>query len=348
MMEDIIIYNSNAVYHVCRGDAKQQHENDRNRETVPIEDSDEAVHTAFTTAYEQLLNDNKIVESNVAFMKMKKLLIVIILLVAVLAVTTLTAMIFSLLSYRLCQVNDNSTKLEQIQKNLVNLQTQLYCGAGEWHRIALLNMTDPSQQCPPAWREYNTSGIRACGRASSNEGSCSSVAYNTMAKSVYSRVCGQVISYQVGSPDAFRRQPQNPNNIDMDGINITLGTRHRQHIWSLVAGITENSSFHGESNCPCSFTSGTASPSHISYNYYCESGNPTDDYMDNQIFNNDPLWDGQQCEGTCCTGTNSPPWFSVRLPAPTTDMIEVSICGDESTDNEDNPIELLEIYVQYS
>jgi hypothetical protein len=28
-------------------------------------------------------------------------------------------------------------------------------------------------------------------------------------------------------------------------------------------------------------------------------------------------------------------------------MIEVSICGDEFTDNEDTPIELLEIYVQY-
>ena len=43
-----------------------------------------------------------------------------------------------------------------------------------------------------------------------------------------------------------------------------------------------------------------------------------------------------------------PPWFSVQLPAPTTDMIEVSICADESTDNEDTPIELLEIYVQLS
>ena len=42
----------------------------------------------------------------------------------------------------------------------------------------------------------------------------------------------------------------------------------------------------------------------------------------------------------------SPPWFSVQLPAPTTEMIEVSICADESTDNEDTPIELLEIYVQ--
>jgi hypothetical protein len=53
-----------------------------------------------------------------------------------------------------------------------------------------------------------------------------------------------------------------------------------------------------------------------------------------------------QCEGTCCNGTNSPPWFTVQLPAPTTDVIEVSICADESIDTEDTPIELLEIYVQ--
>ena len=39
-------------------------------------------------------------------------------------------------------------------------------------------------------------------------------------------------------------------------------------------------------------------------------------------------------------------WFSIQLPAPTTDMIEVSICCDENTINEDTPIELIEMYVQ--
>ena len=37
------------------------------------------------------------------------------------------------------------------------------CGPGEWYRVARLNMSDPLQQCPSAWREYNTSGVRACG-----------------------------------------------------------------------------------------------------------------------------------------------------------------------------------------
>ena len=104
---------------------------------------------------------------------------------------------------------------------------------------------------------------------------------------------------------------------------------------------------HRESNCPCSFTHGQhRSPSYIGSNYYCESGNPTDNFANNQIFSNDPLWDGQKCEGTCCIGANNPPWFSVQLPDPTTDIIEVNVCADESTDNEDTPIKLLEIYVQ--
>ena len=81
--------------------------------------------------------------------------------------------------------------------------------------------------------------------------------------------------------------------------------------------------------------------------YYCESGNPTS-AIPNKLYPRDSLWDGQQCEGTCCSGTKSPraPWFSVQLPTLTTDRIEVRICADESTSNEDTPIQLLEIYVQ--
>jgi hypothetical protein len=49
---------------------------------------------------------------------------------------------------------------------------------------------------------------------------------------------------------------------------------------------------------------------------------------------------------TAVVAIKSPPWFSVQLPTRTTDRIEVRICADESTSNEDTPIQLLEIYVQ--
>ena len=36
----------------------------------------------------------------------------------------------------------------------------------------------------------------------------------------------------------------------------------------------------------------------------------------------------------------------IRLPAPTTDAIEVNVCLDQRTDDEDTPVELIETYVQ--
>ena len=70
-------------------------------------------------------------------------------------------------------------------------------------------MTEPSQQCPSARREYNTSGVRACGRPESSTGSCDAVFYYSNRQ--YSRVCGRIIGYQVASPGAF-------DNADSRGL----------------------------------------------------------------------------------------------------------------------------------
>ena len=53
---------------------------------------------------------------------------------------------------------------------------------------------------------------------------------------------------------------------------------------------------------------------------------------------------GEQCEGQCCSNGTSPPWFSVELPNPTTDNVEVRIYGTDTSDKEDIPIKLLELY----
>ena len=129
----------------------------------------------------------------------------------------------------------------------------------------------------------------------------------------------------------------------MDGVSITYG-QPRNHVWSFVAGLSESSSLSTHSNCPCSTVAGKGSQSFVGDNYFCESGNPSS--TRHSFYSADKLWDGKQCEGTCCTGSKSPPWFSVRLPNPTSERIEVRICGDEGTANENTPIELLEIYVQ--
>ena len=131
-----------------------------------------------------------------------------------------------------------------VQAEVTVTSLRLFCGAGEWHRVAYLNMTDPSQKCPPTWREYSSNNIKVCGRVVNTEGSCSSTSF-PMTSGPYNRVCGRVIGYQVASPDAFR--PIVDNGIDLDGINITHGAQHH-HIWSYVAGVTERSSQRTSSN----------------------------------------------------------------------------------------------------
>ena len=254
------------------------------------------------------------------------------------ATQTLLTAISNNMSQILFQVDAKINDLQSLIQQNTDMEPQSNCGPGLWYQVTHLNMSDPSQQCPSAWREYNTHEIRACGRPTTTTGSCAIKQY--FVSHQYSRVCGRAIGYQVASPDAFAHL--HSEQINFDGINITRGAK-RNHIWSYVAGFSESAT---NLNCPCSTTNNPSRPSSIGKNYYCESGNPRNTFNNNQIFPNDPLWDGQQCENTCCTGTNSPPWFSVQLPAPTTDAIEVSICADESTDNEDTPIELLEIYIQ--
>ena len=243
------------------------------------------------------------------------------------------------ISQILLQVDAKINDLQSLIQQNTDMEPQSNCGPGLWYQVAHLNMSDHSQQCPSVWREYTENGIRACGRPTTSTGSCATICYLTSHQ--YSRVCGRVIGYQFRSPDAFAQL--HSEQIDFDGVNITSGAKY-DHVWSYVAGLNEMQQ-QSHLKCPCSTTNSHDPPSSIGENYYCESGNPDNGFI-NKLYSDDPLWDGQQCEGTCCTGTNSPPWFSVQLPAPTTDLIEVSICADESTDNEDTPIELLEIYVQ--
>ena len=226
------------------------------------------------------------------------------------------------------------------------------CGDGLWYRVAYLNMSDPSQQCPSAWKEVTFDGIRLCGRPTTGFQSCPGTLYPV--RDQYSRVCGRVIGYQFGSTDSFGVDIYNiRSTIDeayVDGISVTHGTP-RVHIWSYVAGASENGSCSTIINCPCSVNGDPALvPSYVQTNYYCESAYQGDCHVNGIFFPDDILWDGQQCdnEGMCCTGAKTPPWFSVNLTdsAITSDDIEVRICHNQSTADEDTPIQLLELYVQ--
>ena len=215
------------------------------------------------------------------------------------------------------------------------------CGESTgWKRVAFLNMSDSSRQCPSVWQEITTPH-RVCGRRSTS-GSCEGLTYSTGSEQ-YDQVCGRIIGYQIGSPDAFAFTRRSIDSFYMDGISVIHGSP-RQHIWSFVCGVDEVTS---ASSCPCVTGSTTRIPSFVGQNYFCETG-ITSGHVDGYFYpNGDPLWDGQGCgsNSSCCT-FNSPPWFSVQLSSPTTDDIEVRICGNEGIGTEDTPIQLMELYVK--
>jgi hypothetical protein len=187
----------------------------------------------------------------------------------------------------------------------------------------------------------------------SNVGSfnCSSLIFASGDGRLYSKICGQVIGYQVGSTDVFSNQQNSIDTGYVDGVSITYGSSPRRHIWTYAAGLSEQLQLGQVSNCPCAVAGSAYTPqtppSFVGNNYYCESGNPSSTFEHTDVlrYTSDPLWDGQQCEGQCCSDGRTPPWFSVTLANPTTDDIEVRICGSEPTRNEDTPISLMELCV---
>ena len=139
------------------------------------------------------------------------------------------------------------------------------CGPGNWTRVAYVNMTDPSQQCPEPWVEVNLTGAgRTCSRPVIGVGNCLSVNYPTNGVD-YDNVCGRSIGYQQGSPDALSQRPL--DGFYVDGLSITHGIP-RQHIWSFAAGLTEERCFCGDP----SLSLGSPPPSFVENNYFCESG----------------------------------------------------------------------------
>ena len=234
------------------------------------------------------------------------------------------------------------------------------CGttSGGWLRVAYLNMTNSSHQCPSEWREVNNP-VRACVKNTPSAG-CRAEIYDTRGVS-YTQICGRVIGYQFCIPDAFESFNNNQsitiNDAYVDGVSITHGSP-REHVWTFAIA---ESDFPGvppvTSLCPCTSgqtqVTGVEIPPFVGSDYFCEAGfsggliTTCDLDMGMGIFSRDPVWDGQECNqfSTCCE-FNSPPWFCKRLPEPTHDSIEVRLCTNQDNMDEDVLVELIEIYVR--
>ena len=217
---------------------------------------------------------------------------------------------------------------------------QVYCdmegsncgGQGGWMRVAHVNMSQDGASCPQGLTQKNMSGLTLCGQ---NAAGCEGTLLSALGLS-YSRVCGQLRGYQFGTTDAF----------NVDGASITYGTTPLKHIWTYATGLSLG--INGCSTCLCPCNSGNTGqiPPFVGSDYYCETGfNSAGSPTPGHFFSNDPLWDGQQCDGVeapCCTHPNMP-WFIKTLGETTTEDIQLRLCISEP--NEEILLQSITLYV---
>ena len=217
------------------------------------------------------------------------------------------------------------------------------CGSGGgWTRLAYLDMSDRSQNCPSGLQYFSSAGLRTCGKKNTTGATCDSVKFSSNGIS-YSQVCGRVVGYQYGTPDAVHPNTQGIDSVYLDGVSITHGESPRHHIWSLLVGVHSNKNYYD--NCPCA--GGSSPQSFIGNDYFCESANPTDSW-NATFYSTDPLWDGKGCdtaEAGCCSDPRLP-WFNKTLNAATTDYLEMRVCVDQGTHTEDIKLTFYELYVK--
>ena len=220
------------------------------------------------------------------------------------------------------------SRTERILQDLQNRSNNPNCGPGLWRQVFYLNTTNQDQSCPGNWNVHTISAVRGCDGA---DVSCQS-AYSDEISSEYSKVCGRVIGSSFGSSDAFIRFISGQTTIEdnyLDGVGVTHGAPgSRTHIWSFGAGHS--------GRCPCDNSDRDVAPlppPEVGENYFCS------------VTFSDRLWSGSDCNSaSSCCSFHDPPYFSVQLPSPTTDQIELRICNDETGE----PLLVLfaEMYIQ--
>ena len=206
----------------------------------------------------------------------------------------------------------------------------LTCGdlTGGWMRVANIDMTNTSQNCPSGLSLISTPK-RVCDITSAG---CVSNDFDVYGPK-YSHICGRVIGYQKYVPNAFHYHSRGIDAEYVYGVSLTHGQSPRQHIWTF-AGARDESTGTSSFKCPCvnpNLDPTPTLPSFIGNEYFCDTAFETrytsvPNYRTIQV--SDPLWDGKGCgsTSTCCYDPQrdvNPPWFVKTLSAPTSDDIEM-------------------------
>lgn len=234
---------------------------------------------------------------------------------------------------------------------------QQTCGGeqGGWTRVAHIDMTNTSHSCPPGgnfveWSRPNPPR-RLC-IPNSNASGCFSHHFPVVAVGAgLSKICGRIVGYQDGTPNAFFpfhiHSDRTINDVYVDGISLMHGRLNPTHIWTFAAGLDET--LGHLSGCRCSHIIQNASstvPSFVGQDYFCDTGSK--DAVKFQFYAEDPLWDGKGCGplSSCCL-FNNPPWFTKNLTNfPAGGAVEMRVCRDGGRRNENIPFQLVELYVK--
>ena len=229
---------------------------------------------------------------------------------------------------------------------------ELECGGHKrgWMKIADLDISR-GDECPDGWAKITTPDSPyfptkvVCG-SPSNLAGCYSTNFTVNGLSYY-KMCGKARGYQKSTPDAFAAL-EGITSIDgpyVDGLSITVG-KNRTHVWTYAVGLSEDFFYPKRTeNCPCnSIVPGAQPPDFVKEHYYCESGNVGRAEF-GPYYTNDTLWDGEDCENDCCDEACLP-WFKRQFGAAIQEDVEVRICHDQITGDEDIAIDLLQLFVQ--
>ena len=191
--------------------------------------------------------------------------------------------------------------VESAKETLQRIETfQHPCGGSGWEPIANFDYSDMSIPCPDGWSEVNDNG-RGCGQLDPV-----SAAIFPVNELEYNEVCGRINGYSDYTLLAFVSGSPTLSDVYVEGVSLTHGpSGSESHIWTFASG---------DSNlCPCA--GGTASPSFVGEDYFCER--PTRDL--------NILWDGEDCVTELCCTRLSPPYFHAYLDTPTSDDIDARL-----------------------
>ena len=243
------------------------------------------------------------------------------------------------------KLDDIDADLQEKAETLEEIEGRVHpCGGTGWRRAIFLDMTDPNEVCPGEFVLLPDIPVRACGGSGGD--STDQLFFDV--SEAYSKVCGRIKGFQIGSAAAFRDMQEVFMDDYVHGVSVGRFSDiiPSEHIWTFAVGSTDGDPTL-DTVCPCASDGGanlSPAPEFVGNNYFCESGNKDPTATPGQFYS-DTLWDGKNCFGVSeCCAFSHPPYFVRDLGTRRSEDLLIIINTEEKGSN--IAIQLIEIYIQ--